>query len=151
VKYGGQSIEKLIKSILNNLPQREDGRGFHNYLIREVLEQSEVFKFRRVALERLIQIVERKISYFNKSWDPVERQLNRRGERIAFTWMTLLGSQMLLVNWCVYFYLSWDIMEPITVLLANIELLIAYCFFIHNKKEFSLKKITESAAERRRH
>lgn len=95
--------------------------------------------------------MESKLDYFNKSWEPIEERLKRRGDRIAYTWMALLSGQMLLVNWCVYFYLSWDIMEPITVLLALSELLVAYCFFIHHKKEFTLKKITETAAERRKH
>jgi hypothetical protein len=78
-------------------------------------------------------------------------KLKRRGERVAFLWMTFLGIQMVVVNWCVYFYLSWDIMEPITVLLANLELLVAYSFFIYHKKEFTYKKISETTAEKKRH
>lgn len=70
---------------------------------------------------------------------------------MAFAWIAALSTQMIIVNWFVYFYLSWDIMEPITVLLANLELLIAYFFFIRNKKEFTLKKLTESAASHRLH
>jgi hypothetical protein len=40
VKYGGVTIESLIKAMLSNLPKKETGKGFHNYLIRQILEES---------------------------------------------------------------------------------------------------------------
>jgi hypothetical protein len=61
VRYGGVTIENLIKPMLSNLPSVESGKGFHNYLVRQILEESESYKFRRISLERLVQIVERKI------------------------------------------------------------------------------------------
>ena len=54
---------------------------------------------------------------------------------------TFILSQYAFVHWLIYFHLSWDIMEPVTVLLANIDLLIGYYFFVFKGKNYTLEEI----------
>jgi hypothetical protein len=56
--YGSLKLEGFVKKALNNLPAgRISGRDFHNYLIRQVLEESEQWKFQRTSLLRILHIV----------------------------------------------------------------------------------------------
>lgn len=94
--------------------------------------------------------MEDKIEYYDKAWQPIERKLRRRAERRVKMLMTLMAAQFAVVNYCVYFYLSWDIMEPMTVLIGNMEVLIAYYFFVLRRKEFTFKKVSESYFENKK-
>lgn len=142
--YGCLSIEKLLKKTLDGLPDGVSGRDFHNYVIRQVLEESERWKFRRTSLERLLRIIDDKIHYYEKAWEPIQRKLERKAHRRVKLIITLLLSQFAVVNYFVYFYLSWDIMEPFTVLFANLEVLLAYYFFVVNRKEYTYEKVSQN-------
>ena len=50
---------------------------------------------------------------------------------------SFIMAEIALIHYFIYFNLSWDIMEPITVILANIDLMIGYWFFIIKGRPFS--------------
>jgi len=50
---------------------------------------------------------------------------------------TFIMAEIAIIHYFIYFNLSWDIMEPITVILANIDLMIGYWFFILKGRPFS--------------
>jgi len=39
-------------------------------------------------------------------------------------------AQYAIAHYLIYWHLSWDIMEPITVILTNLDILIGYYFFV---------------------
>lgn len=74
-KYGGMTIEHLIKKMLENLPAECSGLDFHNFMVRKILEESERFKFKKLAMQKLLKVVEDKIKFYDESWEPFERKL----------------------------------------------------------------------------
>lgn len=149
--YGCLRLEGLIKKLLDNLPDRHtSGQDFHNYLIRQVLEESERWKFRRTSLERILRIVDDQIAYYEKAWTPIQKKLEQKAHRRVKVIIGLMGAQFALVNYFVYFYLSWDIMEPFTVLFANAEGLLAYYFFVVNREEYTYAKVSQNYFENKK-
>jgi hypothetical protein len=57
---------------------------------------------------------------------------------------TLILSQYAIIHYLIYFHLSWDIMEPITVIIANLDLLVAYYFFVFKGRDYSLEDIQKN-------
>lgn len=57
-------------------------------------------------------------------------------------------AQYAVMHYLIYYHLSWDIMEPITVILSNLDLLVGYYFFVLKGKEYSLEGIQRDAQER---
>ena len=53
-------------------------------------------------------------------------------------WFTnFIIAEVAILHYFIYFNLSWDIMEPITVIIGNIDLMVAYWFFILKGRNLS--------------
>jgi hypothetical protein len=50
---------------------------------------------------------------------------------------SVLIAQAAALHYFIYFNLSWDIMEPVTVILGNFDLFFAYYFFLIKGRQFS--------------
>lgn len=59
-------------------------------------------------------------------------------------------AEIALIHYFIYFNLSWDIMEPITVILANIDLMIGYWFFILKGRPFSCGNLYQELFKKHR-
>ena len=66
-------------------------------------------------------------------------------------WFTnFLLAQYGILHYFIYFHLSWDIIEPITCVLANVDLFVAYYFFILKGRDYSLQEIRQSYMKERK-
>ena len=79
----------------------------------------------------------------------MEKLEKRSGTILRYFTNFMLG-QYALVHYFIYFHLSWDIMEPITVILANFDLFIAYYFFIFRGRSWTLEGLQKSFMDRKR-
>jgi hypothetical protein len=50
---------------------------------------------------------------------------------------TFIFAQVAFLHYFIYFNLSWDIMEPVTVILGNFDILVAYYFFLLKGQNYS--------------
>lgn len=55
------------------------------------------------------------------------------------------------MHYYIYQHLSWDIMEPITIILANFDLFIGYLFFVLRGRDWSLGSIHGSYVDQRKY
>jgi hypothetical protein len=66
-------------------------------------------------------------------------------------WFTsFIIAELALLHYFIYFNLSWDVMEPITVILANVDLMAAYWFFIVKGSPYSPKNWENLILQKRR-
>jgi hypothetical protein len=66
-----------------------------------------------------------------------EEKLQQTTKRRVKWFTNFIIAEVAILHYFIYFNLSWDIMEPVTVLLANIDIMAAYWFFILKGKTFS--------------
>lgn len=59
-------------------------------------------------------------------------------------------SQLAILHYFIYFNLSWDIMEPVTVILGNFDLLAAYYFFLMKGQTYSPENLKNAIFKARR-
>lgn len=79
----------------------------------------------------------------------MEKLENRSSRMLRYFTNFMLG-QYAIVHYFIYFHLSWDIMEPITIILFNFDIFIAYYFFIFRGRSWSLEGLQRSFMERNR-
>ena len=75
-------------------------------------------------------------------------KLDRRSARMLRYFTNFMLTQYGIIHFFIYFHLSWDIMEPITIILANFDLFVAYYFFILRGRSWSLEGIQQSIMDR---
>jgi hypothetical protein len=63
--------------------------------------------------------------------------LKEKAEKRVKLFSTFIFTQVAVLHYFIYFNLSWDIMEPVTVILGNIDLLVAYYFFLLKGQNYS--------------
>lgn len=61
---------------------------------------------------------------------------------------TFMIAQYATIHYMIYFHLSWDIMEPITVILTNLDILVGYYFFVFKGRDYSLEELQKSMEEK---
>lgn len=61
----------------------------------------------------------------------------------------MMVSQVAILHYFIYFSLSWDIMEPVTVILGNFDLFFGYYYFIVRGKDFSFENFEKGIIEAR--
>lgn len=64
---------------------------------------------------------------------------------------SFLFMQYALIHYYIYHHLSWDIMEPITVIFANIDLFVGYLFFVMRGREWSLGEMHGSYLDQKKY
>lgn len=57
----------------------------------------------------------------------------------------------MVMHYYIYQHLSWDIMEPITVIFANVDLFVGYLFFVMRGREWSLGEMHGSYIDQRKY
>lgn len=53
------------------------------------------------------------------------------------------------MHYYIYQHLSWDIMEPITIILANFDLFIGYLFFVLRGRDWTLGGLQSSYVDQK--
>lgn len=85
---------------------------------------------------------------FDEEIKQVMQKLEKRSDRMLRYFTNFLIGQYAIVHFFIYFHLSWDIMEPITIILMNFDLFVAYYFFILKGRSWSLEGIQRSFMDR---
>ena len=85
----------------------------------------------------ILNILNRKIQTIEEDIKEAEQKLATKSRRRVRWFTNFIITEIALLHYFIYFNLSWDIMEPITVLLANLDIMAAYWFFILKGKPFS--------------
>lgn len=67
----------------------------------------------------------------------IEERLKVKAEKRVKLFSTFIFAQVAILHYFIYFNLSWDIMEPVTVILANFDILVAYYFFLLKGQNYS--------------
>jgi len=84
-----------------------------------------------------LKIVDKKIHDIELDILAVENQLNEKAKRRVRWFTNFIIAEIALLHYFIYFNLSWDVMEPVTVILANLDLMAGYWFFIWKGTPFS--------------
>ena len=65
-------------------------------------------------------------------------KVEKKSSKMVRRFTNFMLMQYGLVHYLIYFRYSWDILEPITCILGNCDLLFAYYFFIVKGRDWSL-------------
>lgn len=139
-KTGGSfMIEPIVKETLRELEGVEFmERGvLHNHMMKNVIDNSDELKLDKIRYKELLKVVEAKVALLEEHIKLVEQRLRERAERRVKLFSTFVISQLAVLHYFIYFNLSWDIMEPVTVVLGNFDLLAAYYFFLLKGETYS--------------
>ena len=108
-----------------------------NLIVKNVMDHSLEIKLQKQVLKELAKIVDKKIAEFDEDIREAELKLQRKAEKRVKWFTNFLIAELALLHYFIYFNLSWDIMEPITVIIANIDIMVAYWFFILKGRNFT--------------
>ena len=101
------------------------------------MDHSLDIKLEKQILKELLKIVDKKVAQFDEEIREAELKLQKKANTKVKWFTNFLIAELALLHYFIYFNLSWDIMEPITVIIMNIDIMVAYWFFIIKGKNFS--------------
>ena len=99
----------------------------------------------------MLKIVENRIEHFDKHIKEVENELLKKSLKRGKYFTNFMIGQFALLHYLIYFNLSWDIMEPVTVILANIDILLAYYYFVMKGNDYSLETIQQKMIQSKKY
>ena len=114
------------------------GRNMHNLLLENLLKHGMKFKVEKVRYKELLKIVNRKIDSFEEEIREVYVKVEKKSAKTMRRFTNFLLAQYGFVHYLIYFRYSWDILEPVTCILANFDIFCAYYFFIMKGRSWSL-------------
>lgn len=126
-----ETLKQLDK---NQSIQRED---LMNMLVKNVIDRSLQLKMERIMYKALLDIVQKRIATIDEEIKKAEQKLALKAKKRVKWFTNFIIAELAILHYFIYFNLSWDIMEPVTVIIANIDLLVAYWFFILKGKNFT--------------
>jgi hypothetical protein len=149
---GSYILEPIVSETLRELEGTEGiERGvLHNHMIKNVIDNSDEIKLDRLRYKELLKVVEGKLAVFEDHIRIVEQGLREKAERRVRLFSSFMVAQVAVLHYFIYFNLSWDIMEPVTVILGNFDLLVAYYFFLLRGRPYSPENWKESIVQHRR-
>ena len=119
-------------------------------LLKNVMISALYLKEERVRLESMLKVVEERMEEIEGDIREAEERLRIRSRRRVRWFTSFLMGQAAILHYFIYFNLSWDIMEPITCILANIDILVGYYFFLLKGVTFSPANWVDSMVKNRR-
>ncbi len=78
----------------------------------------------------------------------IDEIVSKKASNKTRLFSTFMVVQYAVMHYLIYSKLSWDIMEPISVILTNLDILIGYYFFVFKGREYSLEEMQKSMEER---
>ncbi len=135
------SLEYISQKALLSLDQSKtvNGRDLHNILITSMLEDSVRYKVENVRIKEIIKIIDEKLALYDAEIQEANFDSDRKAKKRVGLFTAFILFQYAVVHYLVYFHLSWDIMEPVTCILTNIDILLSYCFFLFSGRNYTLE------------
>ncbi|KAL4488313.1 hypothetical protein ABPG72_019163 [Tetrahymena utriculariae] len=119
-----QHLDLVIKSVLNKMSIKNS--------------------FRVQQLEKLIQVVEKRLSKEERDKKNLDETLVQKKMRKFFKrFFGVVLAQIGLVQYGTYVFISWDFMEPITCLLGISDAIIAYGYWLFVNKKYGYDTLAE--------
>ena len=133
-------LEPIINETIRELDQYQSkiSRGaLINNIIKNVMDHSLDIKLEKQILKEVASILKKKIELLDEDIKEAELKLKQKANKKVRWFTNFLIAELALLHYFIYFNLSWDIMEPITVIIANLDIMAAYWFFIVKGTPFS--------------
>jgi len=154
----GDFIEKestlsFQNSLLRNL-QKFDKKFMNINIVKncifDSINQISIQKKKQLELlEFKINIIEKKLENLLKVKEKVEGILEKKSKRRITVLLSMILTQICLIQYGTYYVFSWDIMEPITCLLGVVDLIIPYYFWLRHQKDYSFETVKEVIMEKK--
>lgn len=119
-------------------------------MMKNVIDNSDELKLDKIRYKELLKVVEAKIALLEEHIKIVEQRLKEKAEKRVKLFSTFIISQLAILHYFIYFNLSWDIMEPVTVILGNFDLFTAYYFFLLKGESYSPEAWKNAIIKQRR-
>lgn len=136
------------------LPESKDQKLRNVVVIKTKNLTRAVAEFLELSMEdEVVKELERlklQLEPMKKSIEAVERKASNYANLVTLSGFGLLVGQFTLFAHLTWGELSWDIMEPITYFAGQVNLILAYAYFIFVKREQTLTDVWETAANRRK-
>ncbi len=140
-------MEDSIQAI-NQVPEYITPSNLNTVIIKEVMEHAAAYKLEKIRLKELLKIIEGRIKEYDRQIDAINDIAIKNSRNRTRLFSTFMIGQYAIIHYLIYFHLSWDIMEPITVILTNLDILIGYYFFVFKGREYSLEELQKSMEEK---
>lgn len=148
-------VEKLCQDSIHSLSENPksmvSGIDVHNMIITNLLRHGMEFKIDKIRFKELLKVTDRLIENFESEIKEVEFLTRRKANRRLRNYTAFLCTQYLVMHYYIYNHLSWDIMEPISVIFANIDLFVGYLFFVMRGREWSLGEMHNSYIDQKKY
>jgi hypothetical protein len=143
-------LEPIVRTSLGQVRRAESiPRGaLTNTIIKSVMEHSTDLKVEKKMYKEMLKLVQKKVAAMEEDIREAEAKLKQRAVRRVRWFSNFIIAEVALLHYFIYFNLSWDIMEPITVILANIDIFFAYWFFILKGRNYSPQNWQEHIYQR---
>ena len=77
-------------------------------------------------------------------------KVEKKSSRTVRRFTNFMLFQYGLLHYLIYFRYSWDILEPVTCILGNVDLFAAYYFFIFKGRDWSLGEMHSNYFEEKK-
>ena len=94
------------------------------------MDHSLGLKLDKNIIKELLKVLQKKIAEYDEEIREAELKLEQKAHKRVRWFTNFMIAELALLHYFIYFNLSWDIMEPITVIILNLDIMTAYWFFI---------------------
>lgn len=108
------------------------------------MDKSLMIKIEKIRMKELLKVIDGRIEELNEQIKTISEIALRKSVQKTKLFSAFILIQYGFVHYLIYYHLSWDIMEPITVLLGNMDLFLAYYFFVFKDRPYTLHQIQQN-------